>query len=453
MTNALLPGPDLDEEDKKIVALGEEYAKSGRAVYEWFLEAVAEKTFNERFDLFKQRPDVGGNYGFIDEITFKGEKIPLNGTNQNMLFHRPLGDKRNNDAYAEIIREQVKGFVFNNFMAVASQVQPKYVPRKPEERPPRWMSPFAWGRPVGKIIDGWRYKQYFFKLSENQEVRKFTEHYRDKPVDLRYISAGLEWILYRVNIPSFRMRQPSFTDGAQVMVPFNTNVWVIMTPDFLVHEDNPKDPPTLIPASGKIIGRYGFGYSFIQVPEKDTFLAYGPGHLGPGFMNFHFDIYDSGDVWIYNGFAANQPKRFVNLPANPVEWMAQAMGWATVGMSQPFFAGPLALSRMLPFANARLDPMFSFVDMANFMTGGRAARQMNISRNQVLRDVMAIHFQDTYAFAVNMQRIFNEGNLRNAPETPAFDPMTTNSWGVGTLPTIGPEIIDPWPPIPPDEEM
>ncbi len=404
------PGPELTAEDWKTLKRVDYYLQTGRELFHWWKNTNINNTYADRFRLLQQYDPQDTNFGFIDCAPVCGESnLPVVGTVQQMLYYRP---KKTDKTDVTWIKAQVREFMLRYFMRIASFSDPRFIPSTPETEPPFYLRPLSFGTSSPPEKRGWGYKQKYFKLSENGYIGRFPANKECKIVDARQVggdpqhdhhkeSSGriYDWVILDVNIFDFTLNFPPFTSGAQLGLPFRAVAKVIMSPDFIVDEDAPPEPnPNSPRPDDKVVGRYGWGYSFIKPEDPESFLAYGPEGLGPAFMSFHFDVHESGDVRLYNYFAANQPTSFVRIPLNPVEWGFEIAERASFGLTGRLF-GPLRqVLRDLPLGSAQLDPVFTFVKLANFLSNGRAAKELLISRREVLRTVMAIHFMDTYDF-------------------------------------------------------
>jgi hypothetical protein len=255
------------------------------------------------------------------------------------------------------------------------------------------ISPLSWSGNVPSRREGWGYSQLYYKLRENGRIGKFSASERRVVVDVREVgrngvASKYDWIVLRVRIFDFPISFPPFTAGPQLTIPFQQDAYVILSPEFVVYEDQPEDP--------EMEGRYGWGYAFIKLPPDGNLLAYGPVGLGPGFMNFRFDVKKSGEVLLYNAFTANRPTRLVNVPLNPINAGIQLADQVTFGLASKLFAPAQKGMNLLPFANATFDPIFASLDLANWVTLGLAKSKLGISKELLIKEVMAIHFGDCF---------------------------------------------------------
>ncbi|MEM7581778.1 MAG: hypothetical protein AAF560_00230 [Acidobacteriota bacterium] len=425
------PGPKLTAEDWETLKRVDYFHQTGRELLHWWKHTNSKNSYADRFRLLQQYDPQDTNFGFIDTAPIcGGTELPVVGTVQQMLYYRP---KKPEKVDVEWIKEQVREFMLRYFMRIASFSDPKFIPSVPEKEPPFYLRPLSMGTSSPSEQRGWGYRQKFFKLNKSGYMGKFPTNHQTEIVDVRQIH-GLhndehehvyDWVILDVNIFDFTLNFPPFTSGAQLGLPFRAVAQVIISPDFIIDESDPDKLEELNPNNpnpeDKVVGRYGWGYSFIKPSDPDTFLAYGPEGLGPAFMSFHFDVHASGDVRLYNHFTANQPNSFVRVPLNPIEWGFEIADRASFGLTDRLFGPVRKILRDLPFGSSQLEPIFTFVRLANLLSNGRAARELLISRREILKTVMAIHFMDTYSFQL--------GTLANWRRFPDWtDPEKLPNW-------------------------
>ena len=385
----------------------ETYLAQGLEIYRWFQEARRTNSFSERFKLFDQfeRPDT--NYGFIDDITVGGSPFPVVGTAQEIVYARPkvpgnasLEVERSS---AEWMRDQIRVYMLRYFMRVASYRAPRFVPTPECQTPrlaPRFLKLLGWckGGPVGRR--GWGYRQLYYKRSSG-EVGKFQESEQRTIIDVREVGDKYDWIVLEVHVFDFAINVPPFGgDGPRASLPVKSIVKVVLSRDFVIDQPRPE---------AGVLGRYGWGYAFIREEEKPHgLLGYGPDALGPAFMSFCCDVLETGEVRLFNDFAANQPTQILNLSLNPVDWGVEAADLLSFGFLKPVLEPLRETSHRLPFGNLALRPIFNFITLANLATGGLAARELCISKNQLLKEVMAMHFLDAYHFALGTLETWNQ---------------------------------------------
>lgn len=399
----------LDATDLAIIDQAEDYLGKGLEIYRWFEAARRKSSFAHRFKLFDQlhRPDT--NYGFLDDITVAGEPFPVLGTVQTTHYAQPrqpsTASAKAKRESVEWMREQVREYMLRYFMRVSSYRAPQFTPARPDREPPAFLRRLPYlvnlgaAGPMGKR--GWGYRQLYYKRTDG-EVGKFDKAAQRAIVDVRRIGPEYEWVILEVHVFDFTFPVPPFVADGQLQIgfPVKSVVKVVLSRDFVVDEADPEPG---------VVGRYGWGYAFIrEESHPKILLGYGPDDLGPAFMNFYFDVLDTGEARLMNGFAANQPTEILNVSANPAEWGLAAADVMSLGMLGPMLAPLRSLAHRLPFGRASLRPVFNGIKLANILSGGLAARELSITRERLLELVLAIHFLDAYHFAVGTLETWNQ---------------------------------------------
>lgn len=401
--------PQLNATDRSIIDQAESYLAQGLELYRWFQSARQEGSFAHRFKLFDQlhRPDT--NYGFLDDVTVAGEALPVLGTAQTTDYAQlkmpPEATAASRQKSVGWMRDQIREYMLRYFMRVASYRAPQFTPAKPDRELPAFVRrlpfPVNFGAagPVGRR--GWGYKQLYFKRTGG-EVGKFEPERERAIIDVRQLGSEYEWVILEVHVFDFTFPVPPFVADGQLQIgfPVRSVVKVVLSRDFVVDEADPEPG---------VVGRYGWGYAFIREEKyPHILLGYGPDDLGPGFMSFHFDVLDSGEARLFNGFAANQPTEILNVSANPLLWGLSAADLLSLGLLGPVVAPLRRLVHRLPFGHASLRPVMRGIQLANLLTGGLAARELSISKERLLELVMAIHFLDAYHFALGTLETWNQ---------------------------------------------
>ncbi len=378
-------------EDQAIVEVVDRYLSRGLALKRWYDSRHGQ--FAERFGLAftYNRPDA--SYGFFDTAPVDGQQLPVLGNFQTMFYDQPKSGTAPGSEAADHINAQLREFVLHYFMRVSSFRDPQpYTEGEPT--PPFLLRPFSWctGRDIRRI--GFGFSQFYYKRL-NGEIGKFPESERYAIVDLRLLGSELEWIVTRVKIFDFSFQASLFGPNTPTFtLPLQEDSLLVLTRDFIQDEVRPQDTE---------IGRYGLGYAFIRNPVP-ALVAWGPGKFEAAFQTIRFHVLADGRIRVDATFVANRPTAIAAVPVDPVLLGLETADLLTGGYTAPFTLPLRMLAARGPLGQVRLDPVSTFIDVANLATAGLAARQLCISRQEVDRQLILLHFNKHYqALAGSLQ--------------------------------------------------
>lgn len=377
--------PESDADEQRILASVEEYLARGIALKRWWDEGGALAPASERFPLGRtfNRPDE--SFGFFGVAPVAGAALPVMGNFQGMFYDQPKSPQTAvlRAAAAAWMRRQLREFVLNYFMRISS-FRPPAGYADPEGGPaPPLLRPVSWCPQTDISRQGFGFSQLFYKLRDGGVVGRFPDEERSAIVDLREMGTKYEWIVLRVRIFDFTLTfKPLGPHGPQLVLPLHEDSLLVVSRDFVVDQDDP--------APG-VLGRYGFGYAFIKNPRPGL-LAYGPGEFDAAFETIFFSVLAGGVVRVEMAFVANRPERILNLSLNPAQWGLQLADLMSFGMASRFLGG-LAPP---PLPGQVDDPVFGFITLANLLSAGQAAQTLCISRSQLEKDFLVVHFMQHY---------------------------------------------------------
>lgn len=247
-------------------------------------------------------------------------------------------------------------------------------------------SALSWCPKPQESLRGFGFQQLYYKTRDG-EVGAFPEDERYAIVDLREIGRRYAWILLRVRIFNFNLDFQPFGGGTpSFAVPLVEDSLLVVAPDFVSDEETPEPG---------VLGRYGFGYSFVKNPMRQL-LAYGPGEFDAALELIDFEILEDGRVQVPMAFMANRPNRIVNLTLDPVGLALAGAGLATLGLANRAL-GPLRrLAGELPLPRVEVDPVFTYIDLARLASGGLSASELCITREQLYKQFLVQHFMEHY---------------------------------------------------------
>jgi hypothetical protein len=376
----------LTDHDRALLSSVDHYLTAGLALKQWWEQTSAANAFATRFDLGLtfNRPDTG--YGFFDQAQVGGQAMPVLGNFQAMGFDRPKAQSAQMVEAAQWMREQLREYVLRYFMRVSDFRQPQGFTEDARRMPPPYLQPFSLCPPEDARRIGFGFSQLFYKRRNSDQIGQFPEEERFAIVDLREIGETYEWIVVRVRIFDFSFTYMPFgTENPQVVLPLSEASYLVLSRDFITHADDP--------APG-VLGSYGLGYAFIKEPTSGL-LAWGPGQFDAAIELFNFLVYEDGRIRVEMAFVANRPERLLNLPLNPVSWSLTLADLLTFGLSSRFLTPLQGMLERLPFSIG-IDPVYTFIWLANVFSSGQAAQQLCLSTEELDKQFLVKHFMQHY---------------------------------------------------------
>lgn len=343
--------------------------EDGVALLEWWQKADPAMDYETHYQETAafNRPD-DKSYGFFDSVELSGgRKIRINGNVQEMFYDEPKAPPGYEGTAVDWMDEQVREFILRYFMRVSDYRQPQPAEDKGDGQ-----------------ATGFGFSQLYSKRRADGEIVSFADHEQDAIVDLRKFADELDWVVLKNPIFSFGFDfAPLGASGPQLKVPAKVFNYLVMSPDFVVHEEKPEPG---------IRGRYGFGYAFLDDPEPSVF-GYGPGRLEPAFEQMVWTVHDSGKITVRAAFVAEEPGGILNLSVDPMVWILQ---FAKVINGQiPDALRPVKrVYDQLPLTNVTFDPVLPTVRLLNLVTAGQADRF--ISKERIIKQALFVHFLQHY---------------------------------------------------------
>ena len=179
---------------------------------------------------------------------------------------------------------------------------------------------------------------------------------------------------------------PFGSDNPYVVLPLSEASYLVLTRDFITNVDNP--------APG-VLGRYGLGYAFIKEPT----LASRLGDQGSSMLPLKSSILRcmttgrSVSRWRLSSIG---PEKLLNISLNPINMGFTLADLMTFGLTSRFSASMQAGLKQLPLSGGNIDPVYAFIWLANALSGGQAAQQLCLSREELDKSVLVKHFMQHY---------------------------------------------------------
>jgi len=385
-------GSALNDADRVIVAHTESTLANGGDLLRWWREKDRSHEYGERCDVVREYTSGDSSFGFFDRARVGGRDLPVMGVVQEMFYDRQkLGS-------GEAIRAQFKEFVLRYLMRVCQIRRPEAAADAGRPAQSAWERPLSWLPDASERRVGFGYEQLYYKRHGAGTIGKFSGVERTAIVDLRDIGTVYDWILLRVNIFDFNL---SFSPlGANVFtfqLPLKESTYVVLGPAFVANQDDPEPG---------VLGRYGFGYAFVPYAPEPGVIAYGPGHFAAAVQTVEFTLAADGEIRARAAFVVNRPDKIAAVDIAPIDWgfaLADAM---TFNMASKVMAPVKTLADRLPTKVSGVDPISTFVWLANALTGGRAERQLGISKSTLEKRMLVQHFMQHYAMLMSSLHVW-----------------------------------------------
>ena len=361
----------------------EAYLARGLALKRWWNQGAIP---SRRFPLARTFDQPERSFGFFGEVPVEDRDMPVMGNFQSLSYDRPKAARSDLQQAAHWMRDQMREFILHYFMRISSFALPEDITDQGKAAPPLFLRPFSLCSDGAVERQGFGFSQLFFKRQGTGEIGAFPPEERSSIIDLRRIGPEFEWIILYVNLFGFEIAYAPFgSKGPKLTLPLPEGSYLIVNRDFVLHQENPEPG---------VLGRYGFGYAFLRNPTPGL-LAYGPGEFDAAFETIDWSVLADGRVRLDMSFVVNRPENIVNPALNPLSWGMQMANVMSLGLASRFLPpafGPSGLG-------AGGDPVFTFLSLANLMTGGLASSELCLSRSQLEKSFLVTHFNQHYTMA------------------------------------------------------
>ena len=389
----------LNEEDRTILDSVERFLADGLALKNWWEQVDATDGYKNRFPLVHtfRRPE--NSYGFLETASLNDRAIPVMGVVDEVFYDRPKTTEQHQAAMAELMRDQIREFVLHYFMRVSDFRLPQEHVEAATSDIPSYLAAISM-RPKEEILcKGMGFSKSFYKMHDTGEIGKFPEEDASQVIDLREIGTTYDWIILKLQVFDFTVSmKPMGTDGPQMTMPLREEGYLILTPDFILNEDNPEPG---------VLGRYGFGYAFIKNPTRGMF-AYGPGEFEVAFQVINFQVSDTGETHVTMAFTSDQPERVMNLKLDPVNWSFSIADLMSFGMTSRVLRPLKEMLDDLPLKADNLDPTLPSISLLNQFTNGQAAEKLAISQEQLFKGFLVKHSMQHYQTILGSLRTWRQ---------------------------------------------
>ncbi|MBM3262219.1 MAG: hypothetical protein FJY97_02155 [candidate division Zixibacteria bacterium] len=394
-------------EDSFIIDHAERFLQDGAALKRWWEEADANDGFTETFDLvhtFRRPERSRGFFGYAPLPS--GRSMPVMGVVDEVFYDRPKTSADYRAAGAQWMRDQIREFVLRYFMRISDFRLPEETPDSMANHEPAYLRPMSMRTREEIQRKGMGFIQAFYKRRDTGEIGKFSPEETARIIDLREIGTVYDWLIVKLLVHDFTVTMKPFgLDAVRMVMPLKEQGYLILTPEFIVNEDDPEPG---------VLGRYGFGYAFIKNPTRGMF-AYGPGEFEAAFQTIRFEVLADGETNLRMVFVSDQPEQIMNL--NVVNMGLSIADTLSFGMASRMLPGVKAISERA----GNLDFTLPSMMLLNQVTGGMAEKQLAISPQQMFKGFLAKHSLQHYNTLL--------GSLRTWRQIPDWlDAATLPDW-------------------------
>ena len=380
--------PDLSTVDQHIISDAERTLAEGAELERWFEQKDADSAFAERFDVVREFSAGDRSFGFFDQAPVGGRDLRVMGIVQEMFYDRQKA------ATGTEILPQVREFILRYFMRVSHLRQPEAAAESGATPTSSLLRMMSWLPDAHESQLGFGFQQLYYKLKDG-DAGKFAPEETGAIVDLRQVGSKYDWIVLKVDIFNFNLSfAPLGAAAPKVMYPLKEQTYLVLGPQFVRNREK-KEPG--------VLGEYGYGYAFMPYapPGGPDVIAYGPGHFAAAFQSVHFKVMNSGDIRVRASFIVNRPDKVAKIDIDPIAWSFQLADLVTFNMASRMMSPVKYAAGKLPLRLSGIDPIGTYISMANYLSGGRAARQLGHSMLVLEKRMLLQHFMQHYEMLIN----------------------------------------------------
>jgi hypothetical protein len=393
------PTPAELERDTRVLDNVPLYLARGIDLKRWWDQVDALGGPEDRFPLERSFNRPTRSYGFYGDAPVGGELMPVMGNVQEMFYDQIKAAPAGAGEGADWIWQQARQFVMKYFMRVSSFRVPETYSDASQPVPPPALARLSWcpDSVVGRV--GFGFSQLFHKDFGKNVVEPFPSFDRHAIVDQRDVGRLYEWLLLKVRIFDFAFGlRPFGSAGPELTFELNEESYLVVHDDFVNFREGEALAAVNAELAGqgkpKVLGEYGIGYAFVKTPVAGLF-AYGPGAFDAAIELINFRIYETGYISVRMIFISNRPTKVMNFVIDPVDWSFRLADVFSFGLASRALAPVRDVFRSLPL-RVTVDPVNAYVDAANLISNGDAARTLCISRETLEKLFLVQHFRQHY---------------------------------------------------------
>jgi len=395
------PTPAELDEDARVLDNVPLYLARGIDLKRWWDDVERAGGPHDRFPLERSFNRPTRSYGFFGEAPVGGGMMPVMGNVQEMFYDQAKipAFKGESGEKVDWIWHQAREFVMKYFMRISSFRIPETYTDASQPVPPPALARLSWcpDPVVGRV--GFGFSQLFHKDIGSSVVEPFPSYDRHAIVDQRDVGRLYEWLLLKVRIFDFAFgTRPFGSAGPELVFELNEESYLVVHDEFTNYREGEalRAVNTRLEAEGRprVLGEYGVGYAFVKTPTAGLF-AYGPGAFEAAIELINFRVYETGYMSVRMIFVSNRPTNVVNFVVDPVDWSFRLADAFSFGIASRALAPLRNVLRALPL-RFTVDPVNAYVQAANLVSNGGAARTLCISQETLEKLFLVQHFRQHY---------------------------------------------------------
>jgi hypothetical protein len=361
------PGGYMSAGDLAILRHAERSLADGMELAAWWDGRDRTHSYAETFEIARDYPDAGRSFGFFDTATVANASMPAMGMVHEMFYDRQKTDNLG------AVRDQLKEFVLKYFMRLS-----------------RFGRRDAAADAADQRREAFGYRQLYYKRRDSSQIGKFLGEARSAIVDLREIGTAYDWIVLEMDLFNFNLSLAPFGSNApRLQLPLSESTYLVLGPPFIRNQDDPEPG---------VLGQYGFGYAFVPYsPGGPGLIAYSPGHLAAAIQQIDFTLMADGEIRVRAAFVVNRPSRIAQFDFDPIVWGFKLADLMTFGAASRVMSPVREIAGSLPLRVSGLDPISTYLWMANAITNGMAGRRLGHSKAVLEKQLLAQHFRQHHA--------------------------------------------------------
>lgn len=405
-------GPQVLKQDAWILQDVDRALADGLRLLNWWERTDSARSYKTSFQFLKDVVPPDRSIGFFDETEISSGPIGVMGLAHEMLFDQPKSGS------PEIYRAQIREFVLRFFLRIAESDPPQAKSELGIGPATRLLFNLLHvGPPRTDVHSGFRYTQLYYKEAGTGHIGAFPAGQRNAIVDLREVGPKYEWIVLRARPYEYELDvAPIGPAGPRLVLPLPDSPTIAINRQLIVDQDNP--------APG-VLGRYGFVYALLDDPDPRGAQVYGPAQFKACFQRIVFEVLASGESRVHLAFTGNLPDKIFEVKLDPIGLFLRSSDFLSFGLSSRLLQPAAGLLAKRPTFGS-FDPLLGFLSVANIATAGLAAKELDLSRQQLFRDILSTHFQIYYQLMLGALLAYRQVNDWLDP-----DPAQLPAWTHG----------------------